>query len=61
MAPGTIKKLALGGLLISLIIASVIFVSVLDNSRAALPLYLGVAAVGALFVRLVMAPNKRDQ
>ena len=61
MAPGTIKKLVLGGLLISLIVATVIFVSILDNTRVALPLYLGVAAVGALFMRLVMAPTKRNQ
>ena len=61
MAPGAIQKLILGALLISLIVASVVFVSVQDNSRAALPLYLGVAAVGALFMRLVMAPTKRNQ
>lgn len=61
VAPGTIQKLILGGLLISLIVASVVFVSVLDNSRAALPLYLGVAAIGALFVRLVMSPTKHKQ
>ncbi|MDP3487960.1 MAG: hypothetical protein Q8S19_08520 [Bacillota bacterium] len=61
MAPGTLQKLVLGGLLISLTIAAVVFVSVLENTRVALPLYLGVAAVGALFVRLVMAPTKRNQ
>ena len=58
LAPGTLQKLVLRGLFISLIITAGFFVSSLDNSRLALPLYLGVVAVGALFMRLAMAPKK---
>jgi len=55
----TTQKLSLGALLVVLISAAVVSVSVLNNTRAALPLYLGVAAVGALFVRVVMAPGSK--
>lgn len=57
MSPRRIQKLLVGILLSAMIIAAVFYVSVLDSSSAALPLYLGIAAVGALFVRMVMAPR----